>query len=319
MPQPPRFLQLDQGPAIVEVTIRTVSRRYLLAPTVAFTEGAIAIYARARTRYAIGILCLHIASNHLHALLSVPDHETLSAFLRDVHSGLARLARRLYGGEGHIFSRPPHIAQVLDDDALRGRYRYLFDQATKDDLTARPRDWPGLHCVDALCRGVALVGRWVDRARQRSVARSRCVGESEFSESLALELDPPPFLRDTGVEAQRAWFRSLEAAIEEETIERQRRARVRLPSLERLRRLNPFGRPQVVQERGAAKRVFASLVRMRQAFGEALGRFAGIYHEAWHDMVQGAVFSFPLGGWDPGRPPRWRRAAAVGEAQGRGA
>ncbi|MCB9552438.1 MAG: hypothetical protein H6705_11245 [Myxococcales bacterium] len=304
------------------MSIRTISRRYLLAPTRAFTEAATAIYARARARYAVGVLCLHIASNHVHALLSVPDHETLSAFLRDVHSGLARLARRLYGGEGHVFARPPHIAQILDDDALRARYRYLFDQATKDDLTARPRDWPGVQCIDALCRGKALIGRWVDRARQRSAARSRRVEEEAFSQSVVLELDPPPFLAGETIEARRAWFSGLEAAIEAETRERQRRERVRLPAVERLRQLNPFGRPRTTPVTRAAKRVFASGEPLRRRFGEALGHFVEAYREAWQAMVHGEAFCFPMGGWDPGRLPcrrfgPWASGQASGGPQGR--
>ena len=218
MPFLPRCLPASADGTWVDVTLRTVDARFLLVPGREFNDQAIGLLAMASQRYAVDIGCVHIASNHIHLLARTPDVNTLSAFLRDLDSGIARLARRLHGGEGHVFARRPTVIPVLDDSALAGRYRYYFEQATKDNLAARPRDWPGVHCVGALCRGEPLRGKRVDRALLRSRARavSRSVDEAGCTRWLELKLTLPPFLDGQSIEAQRGWFSRIEADIEEE-------------------------------------------------------------------------------------------------------
>ena len=309
MPFLPRCLPTDADHKWVDVMLRTTDARFLLAPGTEFNDQAIGLLALISQRYAVDIGCVHIASNHLHLLIRVPDVNTQGAFLRDLDSGLARLARRLHGGEGHVFARRPSIIPVLDDDALAGRYRYYFEQATKDNLTARPRDWPGVHCVDALCRGESLRGKRVDRAQLRSRARtpSRAISEADCTRWLELKLTPPPFLEGQPIEAQRAWFSRMEADIEEETRLRQRREGITPPTSAELRAVDPFARPRA-PKRSPAPRVLTTIKALRDLFTATLIDFVDAFRDAWWRMVRGAEFAFPDNGFVPGRAPIRRSA-----------
>jgi len=310
MPFLPRCLPASADGTWVDVTLRTVDARFLLVPGGEFNDLAIGLLAVVSQRYAVDIGCVHIASNHIHLLARTPDVNTLSAFLRDLDSGIARLARRLHGGEGHVFARRPTIIPVLDDDALAGRYRYYFEQATKDNLTARPRDWPGVHCVGALSRGEPLRGKRVDRALLRSLARtaSRPVSEGDCTRWLEHKLRPPPFLEGQSIEAQREWFSRIEAGIEEETQARQRRERISPPTASELCAVDPFARPRA-PKRSPAPRALTTIKAMRDLFIATLTEFVDAFRDAWWRMLRGVEFSFPENGFVPERAPIRRPAA----------
>lgn len=309
MPYRPRCLPTDEDCTWVDVTLRTGDARFLFAPGVEFNAQAIGQLALVNQRYAVDIGCVHIASNHLHLLVRTPDVNTLSAFLRDLDSGLARLARRLHGGEGHVFARRATVIPVLDSDALARRYRYYFDQATKDDLTTRPRDWPGVHCVNALCRGEPLRGKRVDRARLRSLGRtaSRSISEVDCTHWLELKLTPPPFLEGLSIEAHRAWFCGIEADIEEDARRRQRREGIKTPTAAELCAVDPFAHPQA-PKRSPAPRALTTVKSLHDLFVVALTDFVHAFREAWWRMVRGIEFTFPEGGFDPARAPILRTA-----------
>ncbi|MCA9539262.1 MAG: hypothetical protein KC620_10275 [Myxococcales bacterium] len=307
MPFLPRCLPPDAEDCWVDVTLRTVDARYLFVPGSEFNDRTLGLLAIVTRRYRVGVGCVHIASNHLHLLIRVPDANTQGAFLRDLDSGIARLARRLHGGEGHVFARRPTIIPVLDDDALAQRYRYYFDQATKDNLTARPRDWVGVHCVNALCRGDALRGKRIDRTLLRSRARaaSGSITEADCTRWLDLELTPPPFLEGLPIEAQRAWFGRLEAEIEEETQQRQGRERITPPTAAALRAVDPFAHPRA-PKRSPAPKVLTTVKALRDVFIATLTEFVDVFRDAWWRMYRGMAFSFPDNGFVPGREPMRR-------------
>lgn len=52
------------------------------------------------------------------------------------------------------------------------RLSYLLSHGAKENLVARPQDWPGVHCVDALLTGRLLEGTWFDRTQEYN-ARQR--------------------------------------------------------------------------------------------------------------------------------------------------
>ena len=304
MPFLPRCLPPDAEDCWVDVTLRTVDARYLFVPGSEFNDRTLGLLAIVTRRYRVGVGCVHIASNHLHLLIRVPDANTQGAFLRDLDSGIARLARRLHGGEGHVFARRPTIIPVLDDHALAGRYRYYFEQATKDNLTARPSDWPGVHCAGALSRGEPLRGKRIDRALLRSLARtkSRPVTGGDCARWLELKLTPPPFLEGQSVEAQRAWFCRLEADIEEETRQRQRREGISPPTAAELCAVDPFARSRA-PKRSPAPKVLTTVKAMRAMFIAALTEFVDAFRDAWSRMLRGVEFSFPENGFVPDRAP----------------
>ena len=93
-----------------------------------------------------------------------------------LNSNLAREAGRLYRWREKFWGRRYQAIVVSEEEAAQvNRLRYLLSQGCKEGLVARPRDWPGAQCVEALVEGVSLEGLWFDRTREYA---ARVRGES---------------------------------------------------------------------------------------------------------------------------------------------
>jgi hypothetical protein len=58
------------------------------------------------------------------------------------------------------------------------RPRYLLSHGCKENWGERLREWPGVHCVEALTEGQVLEGWWSDRTRSTSPAAAASLGHS---------------------------------------------------------------------------------------------------------------------------------------------
>jgi hypothetical protein len=87
----------------------------------------------------------------------------------------------------------------------------------KEDLVARPQDWPGVHAARALVAGEALTGTWFDRT-QEYAARRR--GEEfdrlKYATTETLHLSPLPCWKDLPEKAWKERTLHLIREIEEE-------------------------------------------------------------------------------------------------------
>ncbi len=120
----------------------TRSRSPLKSATRTFGLG------RAQRLYPIEICAFCFALNHFHLWARVEDSERLSRYF---NSKLAREVARSTGWRDKVFSRRYQAILVSDEEEAQvGRLVYVLSHGSKENLVARPQDWPGVHCVTAL-------------------------------------------------------------------------------------------------------------------------------------------------------------------------
>ncbi len=83
------------------------------------------------------------------------------------NSKLAREVARSTGWRDKVFSRRYQAILVSDEEEAQiGRLVYVLSHGCKENLVARPQDWPGVHSVTALLTGEPIEGTWFDRTRE---------------------------------------------------------------------------------------------------------------------------------------------------------
>jgi hypothetical protein len=182
MGYPRRFFGSDQpieidGATIppkctVEVTVRTHQQALLLRPDREANDIILACFGRAYDRYPdLNLHVLDTLSNHV-TFLATPDAPvTLSSFMRDFLSTLAKQINALRGRDGTFWERRYSAIPVVDEDALEDRFRYVLTQGTKENLLWSARDWPGVTSIHTLLGGPPLVGRWRDHTAEYELQR----------------------------------------------------------------------------------------------------------------------------------------------------
>ncbi len=153
--------------AIVFVTVSVLGRRCSLLPNRAFNARAGALLAIAQDRYGMGIIEYCFMSNHIHLQLKINHVTQLACFMRDLNSGLARVAKAVHGGGVGIFwSGRYHSVELGTEWEVADKGRYIRAHGVKEGLVENPLEWPGLsslkqradpaECTPAgwrLCRG----------------------------------------------------------------------------------------------------------------------------------------------------------------------
>ncbi|MCW5803947.1 MAG: hypothetical protein KIT31_16350 [Deltaproteobacteria bacterium] len=206
----PRFIP----PGLVEVTVQTVGRRFLLRPSGELNAAILATLGRALALNPVEVHAVAFLSNHWHGLVSVPDGLALCRFVQHVNSNVARAVNRLTGWNGSVFGKPAYIVVGAASEELR--LRYVLSQGVKEGLVRRCVEWPGVHCARALLLEEVLVGRWIDRRYRRQVqAGGRTPGVDEGVTVYPIEFAPLPMWRtlDAGerVRRVRAMVNDIEA------------------------------------------------------------------------------------------------------------
>ena len=229
-----------------EITIRAIQGRLLLRPSKELNELILGVLGRALERHS-GIL-LHLfvaASNHIHLIITAPDVRLLSSFMAYLNSSLAREAGRLHQWREKFWGRRYTSLAILDDKDFLKRAVYILSHGCKEGLVLRPRDWPGVNCIEAVTRGKKLSGVWYDRTKEYEARKAGVeYRHGEFAKKYDVPLSPLPCLEGLSQEEQRAWYRTLVASIEQETRKHYEQGGKRVLGVRGVLRQGPHSRPK---------------------------------------------------------------------------
>jgi REP element-mobilizing transposase RayT len=286
---------------LVEVTIRTVQGRFLLKPSLGFSDIVVGALARAQTLYPLRIHALACLSNHLHLLASAKDAQQLSAFMRHFNTNLSKEAARLHDWSGPLLQRRYQAIPVSNEDSIQiARLRYILAQGCKEGLVSRPSDWPGAHCAQALSQGSTLSGIWVNRTAQYNARRNgKSLDSDEFVTRYQLELAPLPCWEGLSTETIQTYIAEMVQQIETETRARHRREGTRPLGLRAIRKQHPHSCPRQ-STKSPAPLFHAASRKLRAQLHRAYAAFVESFRAAVERLRRGGnPFGFPKGSFPP--------------------
>jgi REP element-mobilizing transposase RayT len=287
---------------LVEVTVRTIHGRLLLRPSPRLNELVLGVLARAQQRFAMPIIAVTVLGNHVHWLCQPNDAVHLARFQQYALSNLAREVGRLHGWREKFWSRRYRAIPVSDEpEAQVERLTYLLSNGVKERLVDHPRDWPGVHSVDALLDGKLLTGVWVDRSlRYRAERKSLQIAPGADESRYALTLSPlPSWAHLAEPERRRRVAEIVEQIVALGRAERRGRA-VLGPA--RIVRLAPHQRPSSTDQ-SPAPLVHAASKTARLAMKAAYHAFLVAFRLAADQLRSGVRDAiFPQGCFPPALP-----------------
>jgi REP element-mobilizing transposase RayT len=303
-----RRLRYFPPDSLVEVTTRTLQSRFLLRPTRQFARTVVGILARAQERAPIRIHAVGGLSGHMHILATIDDAEQLSDFMEYANGNIAREALRLVEGtgwSGKVWGRRYVALPVSgEEQAQVKRIRYLLSHGAKEGLVASPRQWPGLHCIDALIDGTPLEGVWHDRtAEYEADRRNKTVADPRaFLAEHSLELEPLPCWRHLPAEEYRQRIAEMVDDVEVETARRIFLTGKVPRGPEAIRRQNPLDQA-VRPKKSPAPFCHAISKEARKQLREAYRIFVAAYRQASAQLRAGDRNArFPKGCFPPALP-----------------
>jgi REP element-mobilizing transposase RayT len=296
---------IPDGGALVEVTCRTLHGRLLLRPSPELNDIAAGILGRAQRLYPVDIVAFVPASNHYHFILRVETAKRLSQFVGYFNSNLAREVGRLTGWTGKIWERRYQAIVISDEEeAQAARLRYVLSHGVKENLVARLRDWPGIHCVRQIVDGEPLAGTWHDRTQEYVARRRRGEdpGALRYTTTEAVTFSPLPCWSHLSPDAYRKRVGTLAAEIEAEAAATRKRAGAQPLGVAAILAQNPVSRPERIK-RSPAPLFHAASKAMRQVFYEGFTLFVAAYRTAAEKLRRGdPAPGFPLGSFPPAMP-----------------
>lgn len=211
--RPLRFLLPNH---LVEVTSRTIHGRLLLRPDHPTCDLIKGVLGRAQARYRMRIVAFVFLSNHFHLLLLPESPQQLALFMAYLASNVAREVGRVRGWREKFWSRRYRAITVSDEDAAQiERLRYVLAHGAKEGLVAKPRDWPGPHCIATLLEGATVRGTWFDRSTEYRTRRKgvEC-SPRDFASVETVTLTPLPCWASWPEHQRRQAIEELLASIE---------------------------------------------------------------------------------------------------------
>ena len=291
----PRKLRYLPSESLVEVTCRTLQRRFLLRPSKQLNEMAVGTLARAQERYGMKVCAFVYLSNHCHLLLQPVDAKQLADFMRYVNSKIAREVGRLHAWREKVWGRRyTDIVVSHEPEAQVSRLRYLLEQGCKEKLVASPRHWPGANSTKALMQGTQVEGIWIDRTQQfKASERSEPNPDSRFTSRHRLILSPLPCWQEDPEATWRAQLRRLVKEIEEACDDSVVLGR------EQILAQDPHDRPRTAGVHSPAPRFHAIDSRVRRGLEWSYHLMRRAYRQAVEDLRLGREPDFPSGCFPP--------------------
>jgi REP element-mobilizing transposase RayT len=297
-----RFIP-DQG-ALVEVTCRAFQSRFLFRPGPILNGIILGALARAKSLYPVRICAFAFLSGHFHLILEADDARQLSRFMGHFNSKVAREIGRLTGWREKIFGRRYQAILISSEpEAQIARLRYVLSHGVKEGLVERLKDWPGVHCVEALTEGKVLEGWWFDRTKEYLARRrGEDFGPFQYATRETLELDPLPCWKHLPEEKRQHLAAALASEIEEEAADRRERTGVSPLGPAAILAQSPQSQPARTK-RSPAPAVHAASVAVRRELRNAYCWFVASYRDAAEKLRAGKRDQpFPLGCFPPALP-----------------
>ncbi|MEM1177364.1 MAG: hypothetical protein AAGM22_03395 [Acidobacteriota bacterium] len=244
-----------------------------------------------------------VLSNHFHLLASFESVEQMASFACQLKTNLSKEVGRLQDWEGSLFAGRYRAIPLSDEPEIqRQRLRYVLSQGAKEGLVLSPRDWPGIHCADALVDGESIAGVWVNRtALYAARQRQRDVEEAAFTEGTQLHLAPLPYLSDLPRSEQRSEILEVIESIEAETLERHRQQGSVPLGVDLILAQDPYARAQRLKR--SPRPYFHASQRVLKEMMEGFRSFVVSYGIAAKRLAAGDVtVSFPEHCFPPRSP-----------------
>jgi hypothetical protein len=242
--------------------------------------------------------------NHYHALLFVKSAKRLAEFAGYLSSNLAREVGRLTGWTGKIWERRYQAIPVSgEEEAQVARLKYVLSHGVKENLVARLREWPGLHCIRQLADGEPLTGAWYNRT-QAYLARRKGedVDPAEHAKTETVTFSPLPCWKHLSPEAYRERVARMGLEIEEEAAAKRKLTGAEPFGAVKILAQAPSTRPERVKK-SPVPLLHAASKAMRQVFYEGFALFVAAYRTAAEKLQRGDPNpGFPLGCFPPPLP-----------------
>jgi putative transposase len=295
---------IPDGGALVEVTSRTLHGRSLLRPSPELNDIAAGILGRAQRLYPVDLVAFVPLSNHYHMIVGVENAQRLARFVGYFNSNLAREVSRLTGWTGKIWERRYQAIPISDEEEAQvGRLQYVLAHGVKENLVARLRNWPGLHCVRQIVDGEPLLGAWFDRTQQYLARRKgEKIDRLHYATPETVTFSPLPCWKHLSPEAYRKCVANLAAEIEENAATTRKQNGVQPLGAAAILAQDPVSRLKR-PKKSPAPFCHAASKAVRQAFYESFALFVAAYRTAAEKLQRGdAAPCFPTGCFPPAMP-----------------
>jgi hypothetical protein len=287
---------------LVEVSNSIVQGLFLMKPEPELTAIIIGVLGRAQALYGVLIHAFVFLSNHFHMLLTARDAKQLSSFMCYLDSNVGKETGRHSDWGDRIWARRFHSMVISSEpEAQVARLKYLLSNGCKEGLVARPQDWKGPSCAQALLDGRATVeGRWFDRTKEY---RAKQAGREETHSTVeTVKLSPLPCWADLEPEDVQRRVREIVEEIERETAAMHEENGTKPLGMNRVVKQHPHSRPKNL-ERSPAPSFYAATKKAREALRVAYRVFLEQYRVAAEQLKSGDFdASFPVGSFPPPRP-----------------
>ena len=300
MSKPLRFIPPH---SVVEITSRTIQSRLLLRPSPQVNDAILGVVGRALSLYNVELFAFAFLSNHFHLLVSPADGEALARFMAHVKRNISDEIGRLHDWQGTMWDRRYRAIVVADEASQVDRLRYILGQGCAEGLIASPRDWPGVHCANALIDGEPVWGWWTDRSTiYEANRRGDDFETSDYEYMYPVSLSPLPCWRTLSESERRTRCRKMVAQIEADTA-RDNAERGRQPLGARfVLAQDPHSKPRS-SNKSPAPLVHASSKAIRKAFHTMYRRFLDMFRQAGERLARGEhEVAFPEHSFPPARP-----------------
>ena len=295
-----------------EITVRCFQGRLLLRPSPELNRVFIGVLARAQERYPVKIHAVSVMSSHFHLLITACDAEQQKFFMQYLDCNVSKEVGRLHDWKGGMWQGRFHSVAVAEQlSAQIGRFEYNLEQGCKEGLVARPSDWPGINCAQALVEGKPLKGIWYSRTDEFAARNAgKEFRPGDYATEYEVHLDPLPCWAHLEPEEYRRRVKEIVDRIEKDTADHHRRMGTVPAGSAAVLRRHPHERPEKLK-RSPAPFVHAASKKARWEFYNAYQAVVVAYHAAAEMLREGRLdVKFPEGCFPP--PQRFVRPLLSG-------
>ena len=228
---------------------KTIRGNFLLVPKEHTLEVTTGVVGKAQENWPnVELHGFAFLSNHFHLMVS-GDSREISLFVGFIKREISRRLGQEYNFDGAFWHSRFTSTGLPTPDSQVDCLRYILSQGVKEDLVARPQDWPGLHCVRALLAGKPITGSWfqgteygIAKRNQQRSSNKRAVRKKDYYYTVTIKLTPIPPWSHLSKEDQRQLAREMVQSIVDEAAERRKKRGIKVVGRKAVMRMSIFTR-----------------------------------------------------------------------------